>query len=194
MITQLTKNNLKNCMPQATDKNIDKFFDPLWAAMQKYEINTALRMAHFLAQLAHESGSLRYVEELASGEAYEGRKDLGNTQPGDGKRFKGRGLIQITGRYNYEDVGKALGYDFINHPEDLEKPGAASYSAAWFWHDRELNKFADIDAFRTITKKINGGFNGLQDRLDHLNRCKKALHYPLDSELRQDYGTSNQPT
>lgn len=167
-------------MPFATDANLQKFFQPLSDAMAKYEINTPWRMSHFLAQLAHESGSLRYVEEIASGEAYENRKDLGNTFPGDGKRFKGRGLIQITGRHNYEDVGKALGYDFINHPEDLEKPGAASYSAAWFWHDRELNKLADVDAFERITRKINGGINGIEDRKKHLERCKQAFNLPIE--------------
>lgn len=162
-------------MPSATDENIQKFIKPLNEAMEKYEINTPRRQAAFLAQLAHESGSLRYVEEIASGEAYEGRKDLGNIQPGDGVRFKGRGLIQITGRSNYADLSKELEYDFIAHPEALEKPGAASYSAAWFWWSRHLNRFADIDAFQTITKRINGGLNGYDDRVKHWEIAKKAL-------------------
>lgn len=177
---------LKKCFPYATKENIDKFLDPLNGAMEKYEINTPRRMAHFLAQLAHESGSLRYVEEIASGEAYEGRKDLGNTQPGDGVRFKGRGLIQITGRANYKEVGDALGYDFISNPEDLEKPGAAAYSAAWFWNDRGLNRLADIDAFEKITRRINGGLNGLEDRKKHLDRCIAAFGLEVK---REDYLT-----
>jgi putative chitinase len=143
--------------------------------MERYEINTPRRQAAFLAQIAHESGSLRYVEEIASGEAYEGRADLGNTEPGDGKRFKGRGLIQITGRTNYKAVGDALGFDFIKEPEKLELPGAASYSAAWFWDSRNLNRHADIDGFQTITRKINGGLNGYDDRLKHWEIAKKAL-------------------
>lgn len=167
-------------MPFATDQNIDKYVGPLNEAMEKFEINTPFRQVHFLAQLAHESGSLRYVEEIASGEAYEGRADLGNTEPGDGVRFKGRGLIQITGRYNYEDVGKALGYDFINNPQDLEKPGSAVYSAAWFWSDRGLNRLADTDALLAITKRINGGVNGFEDRKKHLINCKKAFNLPID--------------
>lgn len=166
---------LQKALPKATPENIQKFGPPLIVAMEYYEINTPIRQAAFLAQLAHESGSLRYVEELASGDAYEGRKDLGNTEPGDGKRFKGRGLIQITGRANYKEVGEELNFDFIAHPEDLEKPGAATYSAAWFWYSRHLNRLADIDAFEKITRKINGGINGLVDRQKHYEVAKKAL-------------------
>lgn len=171
----MTAELLKQIMPFATQANCEKFAEPLTKAMLKYEITTPRRQAAFLAQLAHESGSLRYTEEIATGEAYEGRRDLGNTEPGDGKRFKGRGLIQITGRANYKEVSQALGYDFITNPEDLEKPGAASFSAAWFWFSRHLNRLADIDSFEKITRRINGGLNGLADRLEHYERAKKAL-------------------
>lgn len=173
----VTKELLKKCIPFA--KDIDKFFEPLNATLQKYEINTPERVAAFLAQIAHESGSFKYVREIASGEAYEGRKDLGNTEPGDGVRFKGRGLIQITGRSNYAQLSKDLGYDFINKPQDLELPGPACFSAGWFWDKRNLNKLADegtVEAFRAITKRINGGYNGMADRLNHWSRCKKALN------------------
>ncbi len=171
----MTTAQFKACFPYATKENLEKFFLPLTNAMREYEINTPQREAAFLAQLAHESGSLRYVEELASGEAYEGRKDLGNTMPGDGVRFKGRGLIQITGRANYKELSEELSYDFIADPEALEKPGAASYSAAWFWWARHLNRLADIDAFEKITKKINGGLNGYEDRCKHWEITKNAL-------------------
>lgn len=171
----MTPELLKQIMPFATQANCEKFAGPLTLAMEAYEIKTPRRQAAFLAQLAHESGSLRYVEEIASGDAYEGREDLGNIQPGDGTRFKGRGLIQITGRSNYKDVSAELKYDFIANPEALEKPGAASFSAAWFWHSRGLNRLADIDAFEKITRKINGGLNGYADRLEHYERAKKAL-------------------
>jgi len=143
--------------------------------MIKYGIDTTRRAAAFLAQIAHESGSLKYVEEIASGEAYEGRADLGNTQLGDGKRFKGRGLIQITGRATYKELSAELGYDFIAHPEDLEKPGPAAYSAAWFWDSRHLNRLADIDAFDKITRRINGGLNGIEDRRKHWRQCAAVL-------------------
>lgn len=171
----MTAELLKQIMPFASLENCEKFAEPLTKAMEKYEIKTPRRQAAFLAQLAHESGSLRYVEEIASGDAYEGRQDLGNIQPGDGKRFKGRGLIQITGRANYKEVSEELKYDFVTNPEALEKPGAASFSAAWFWFSRHLNRLADIDAFEKITRKINGGINGLADRLEHYERAKKAL-------------------
>jgi putative chitinase len=163
-------------MPFANPENIAIFAPKLDQACKEYEISRApRRVAIFLAQIAHESGSLKYVEEIASGEAYEGRTDLGNTQPGEGKRFKGRGLIQITGRANYAELSKELNYDFIRDPEALEKPGPAAFSAAWFWWSRGLNRLADIDAFAKITRRINGGLNGLKDRLEHYERCKKAL-------------------
>lgn len=171
----MTIDILQKCLPFAKPENIQKFGVKLIEAMEKYEINTPRRQAAFLAQLAHESGSFRYVEEIASGEAYEGRKDLGNTEPGDGKRFKGRGLIQITGRNNYKDVSEELNYDFISKPEDLELPGPATFSAAWFWWSRHLNRLADIDAFEKITRRINGGINGLEDRLKHYEITKKEL-------------------
>ncbi len=175
----ITREQLKKSMPHATEANIDKFLSPLNQAMFKYAITANnKRIAAFLAQVCHESGSLRYVEEIATGDAYEDRKDLGNIEPGDGKRFKGRGLIQITGRTNYRLVGTALGFDFISEPEKLELPGAASMSAAWFWKVHALNELADIDtieSFKKITKAINGGYNGWQDRLKNWAICRGAL-------------------
>jgi putative chitinase len=129
----------------------------------------------FLAQVAHESGEFRYVQELASGSAYEGRKDLGNTEPGDGVRFKGRGLIQITGRANYEACGRAIGADFIADPALMEQPTWAVGSAAWFWQQHGMNELADAENFDAITRRINGGSNGQQDRLAYLMRAKKAM-------------------
>lgn len=168
---------LSKCMPFAKPANILKFAEPLRLAMDKYSINTPKRMAAFLAQVAHESGSLKYVKEIASGEAYDTRVDLGNTpeKDGDGTKYKGRGLIQITGVTNYKAVGKELGFDFIKEPEKLELPGAASLSAAWFWSKKGLNELADIDAFEKITKRINGGLNGFEDRKAHWARCNSAL-------------------
>lgn len=172
----LTPELLKKCMPFANEGNILRFVNPLNLTLQKYDINTPRRVAAFLAQLAHESGSLKYVREIASGEAYEGREDLGNVEPGDGKKFRGRGLLQCTGRANYEALSHALNFDFIKEPEALEKPGAAAMSAGWFWYLKDLNRLADIDAFEKITRIINGGLNGLEDRLKHWENCKKALN------------------
>lgn len=171
----ITEDQLKQAMPFAADANIKKFIAPLNLTLEKYQINTPKRISAFLAQLAHESGSLRYVEEIASGAAYEGRKDLGNTQPGDGVRFKGRGLIQITGRSNYAALSAALNFDFIKEPEKLELPGAATLSAGWFWNLKKLNELADIDDFKKITKKINGGYNGYDDRVKHWAKARKAF-------------------
>lgn len=175
----ITREQLKKSMPHATEANIDKFLSPLNQAMFKYSITVNnKRIAAFLAQVAHESGSLRYTEELASGQAYEGRKDLGNVEDGDGVKFKGRGLIQITGRTNYRMVGNVLGFDFIKDPEKLEFPGAASMSAAWFWFSHKLNDLADIEtieSFRKITRVINGGYNGWAERLKNWEICKEAL-------------------
>lgn len=155
---------LQRIMPFAKQR-ADGFLDALNAAMDEFGINTPLRQAAFLAQIAHESGQLRYVREIASGEAYEGRKGLGNTQPGDGVRYRGRGLIQITGRANYAAVGEALGIDCIGAPGILETVGNASRSAAWWWQAHGLNELADAGAFAKITLRINGGMRGQAERL-----------------------------
>lgn len=133
------------------------------------------RLAHFMAQLCHESGAFRYMEELASGAAYEGRADLGNTQPGDGKRYKGRGPIQLTGRANYRRFGRRLGIDFERHPELAAIPSIGLHTALEYWKDRGLNALADRDDIRAITRKINGGFNGLADRQAYLNKINGWL-------------------
>jgi putative chitinase len=138
-------------------------------------MNSELRLAHFMAQLVHESGSFRYMEEIASGSAYEGRADLGNTQAGDGKRFKGRGPIQITGRANYRTFGRAIGIDIENHPEIAAVPSIGLHLALEYWKQRGLNNYADTDDVATITRKINGGLNGFADRKAHLAKIKGWL-------------------
>jgi predicted chitinase len=137
-------------------------------AMKAYGIVTPLQRAHFLAQCAHESGEFKWREEFASGSAYEGRKDLGNTQPGDGVKFKGRGFVQITGRANYKQFSKYCGEDLTINPKNLATKYAAD-TATWFWQTRNLNKYAVDDSLasiKAITRRINGGFNGLQDRVN----------------------------
>jgi len=159
----------------ATKGNKDKFFEPLIRYMQRYDINNLERMSMFLAQITHESGSLRYVKELASGAAYEGRKDLGNVVAGDGIRYKGRGLIQVTGRANYKKISEDTGIMFIQKPELLEAPEYAAMSACWFWDWKNLNEVADKQDFKLCTKIINGGYNGWVERLQYYNRIKKIL-------------------
>jgi putative chitinase len=162
-------------MPATPQERLELFLEPLLAAMEEFDINTPQRQAAFLAQIAHESGGLKYVRELASGDAYEGRKDLGNTHPGDGPKFRGHGLIQITGRANHQECGDALGLDLIEHPELLEEPTNACRSAAWFWKKKGLNELADADNFRVITIRINGGVNGMADRLKYWARAQEVL-------------------
>lgn len=164
---------LKRIMPHA--KRAEEFYPHLIEAMAEFEINTPARAASFLAQIAHESGSLKYVREIAGGIAYEGRKDLGNTHPGDGQKYRGRGLIQITGRSNYRDCGLALGVDLVDSPELLESPEMACRSAAWFWYAKNLNELADKGDFLLITKRINGGTNGYKDRLAYYERAQQVL-------------------
>lgn len=143
----------------------------LSSIMPQYGIVERQRECAFLAQIGHESGRLRYTEELASGEAYEGRKDLGNTEPGDGVKFKGRGLIQITGRANYEKAQMALGVPLLLEPERLLQPYFAVKSACWWWQEHGLNELADKGEFEKITKRINGGLNGHEDRLTLYERA-----------------------
>lgn len=138
-------------------------------------MNSELRLAHFLAQLIHESGSFRYMEEIASGKAYEGRKDLGNTQAGDGMRYKGRGPIQITGRTNYRRFGRKIGIDIESNPVIAAVPSIGLQLALEYWKDRSLNALADADDVVSITRRINGGLNGLADRKAHLEKVKGWL-------------------
>lgn len=141
------------------------FLAPLNAAMLEFGITTPARQASFLSQVGHESGQLRYVRELASGQAYEGRADLGNVRPGDGVRFRGRGLLQVTGRTNYGACGKALGLDLLTQPDLLEQTVNACRSAGWFWQTKGLNSLADSGDQERVTRRINGGVNGLAERL-----------------------------
>ncbi len=171
-----SKEKLSVVMPRALPSRIDLYFEPLVAGMKKYEITTPLRMAHFISQIAHETASFLYAEEIADGSAYEGRRDLGNTQPGDGKRFKGRGLIQLTGRANYTQYEKDSEVDCVANPERVASdPFVAVDVACWYWDKRRINRLADADDVKAVTKAINGGYNGLDDRIAYLARAKAVL-------------------
>lgn len=171
-----TKEKLAVVLPRAAQSRIDCYFEPLKATMIKYCITTPLQMAHFIAQVGHESGSLLYNEEIADGSAYENRTDLGNTQPGDGKRFKGRGLIQLTGRFNYRAFSEYTGVDYVANPDPVaDDPMISAEAAGWFWVKNKLPPLAERDDVRAVTKRINGGFNGLDDRMHNLFRAKAVL-------------------
>jgi predicted chitinase len=162
-------------MPNLSPGKAQAYFPLLESAMDEFEINNLARQSAFIAQLAHESAELRYFEEIASGEAYEGREDLGNTEKGDGKRFKGRGPIQITGRANYRKYGDLLGVNLVADPKLASKPELGFRLAGAFWKVNGLNTLADMENFKAITKRINGGYNGLPDRVKYYKRALKVL-------------------
>ncbi len=204
----LTVDSLRHIMPNASEDHISKYFDALNSQMNKFGINTPLRIAHFIAQVAHESGSLKYssenlnysekalravfgkyfpTDELAEAYArqpekianrvYANRMHNGDEASGDGWKFKGRGLIQLTGRDNYTQCGTKLRIDLINHPELLsDQPRMAVDAAVWFWNKCNLSTYADQDDIRRITKIINGGYNGLENRKAYLARAKEVLN------------------
>ena len=174
----ITPQQLLQILPNAGQ--VSGVFAPvLNTAMNRYQIVGAKRVAAFIAQIGHESGQLKYVKEIwgptAAQARYEGRADLGNTQPGDGVRYLGRGLIQITGRANYTEAMMALDVDIVEHPELLESPVLACRSAAWFWKSRGLNELADAGDQVKVTRRINGGINGLADRLALFQTARGVL-------------------
>jgi putative chitinase len=196
----LTFPQLNSVMHRAGAARVLEFLEPLIPAMEEFSINTPKRVGHFLAQLALESGELRYLREIASGDAYEGRIDLGNAVPGDGPRFKGWGLLQITGRKNTRLASLYLYRDerLVNETSLIDPPSLelACRAAGWFWvlgagqnlsHRaiREgvpvgcnLNELADSDNFNGITLAINGGLNGVDERRRYLDLAIAAL--PLE--------------
>lgn len=171
----LSAERLRAIMPGAKQSDINEYLGPLNAAMAQYGINTPARQAAFLAQIAVESGQLKYRFELASGDDYEGRTTLGNTQPGDGRRYKGRGLIQLTGRSNYRRVGQALGLPLEDNPDLATLPENSARIAAYFFQSRGLNALADRGDFREITRRVNGGFRGLERRTEYYERGLSVL-------------------
>ena len=178
----ITQQQLQQILPNA-GQSAGVFVPVLNTAMVRFQIVGTKRIAAFIAQIGHESGQFRYVRELGS-DQYLSKYDtgslakrLGNTPEadGDGQKYRGRGLIQITGCANYITCGEALALDLVNHPELLEQPQHACMSAAWFWASRGLNTLADAGQFDTITRRINGGQNGAADRQALYARALKVL-------------------
>lgn len=198
----ITVDELRKLMPTLSLAKAAAYLPHLQAAMLEQGICSKPRRCAFLAQLAHESAGLRYMEEIASGAAYEGRKDLGNIKPGDGKRYKGRGPIQLTGRANYRRFGFLLDLDLEANPQLAAKPENGFRIAACFWAVKGLNELADKlsmngdaaerQVFMEITKKINGGLNGLSDRLNYFRVAKQVLH-PDPSEVQETATESESP-
>ena len=160
----LTPEQLRRIYTQCPESRIQLYTPLLVAMFEEFQINTPQRIRMFLAQIGHESGQLRYTEELASGKAYEARRDLGNTVAGDGVRYKGRGLLQITGRSNYSQCAVDLGLPLVENPELLAQPEPAARSAGWYWNKHNLNSLCDQGLFELLTRRINGGLNGYPSR------------------------------
>lgn len=193
---KITASNLKQIVPTINPDLLTVYPALLSEIPLKYNIDTPARMSCFLAQIAHESGSFKYTREIASGRAYEGRKDLGNIYPGDGVKFKGRGLIQVTGRTNYRACSLALFGDerLTKNPDILSTPTYAVESACWYWKSRGLNEICDepddwtitthhpdgtvkavYNKFQWLTIKINGGLNGYNERLHFYDKAKQVI-------------------
>lgn len=164
--------SLQRVAPHLTTAQAKSLARDLGQAMVDFNITTKKRATFFIAQIAHESGGFRFREEIASGAAYEGRRDLGNVFLGDGVRYKGRTFIQITGRTNYVLVSKALGVDFVKHPTWLAHQQYAAKGAAWWFASHGCNALCDKNDFLSLTHRINGGFNGLAERQAYLRRAR----------------------
>ncbi len=171
---RLDKDAIRAVAPNLSVSQAAEVADVLGPAFMKYGIDTPKRAAAAVAQFAHESAGFRTTTEFASGADYEGRKDLGNIHPGDGKRFKGRGYIQITGRNNYAAVSDAFGVDFLAQPVKLASPRYAALASAWWWKNAGCNQLADKGDFVALTRRINGGTTGLANRQAYHARAKKV--------------------
>jgi putative chitinase len=183
-----------------------KWFEPLQETFEKYQINTPKRQACFIGQCMHESGGFKLLKEnlnysakalmntwpsrfpdmdtaekferqpeMIANKVYSGR--MGNTEDGDGAKYIGRGLIQLTGKDNYRAFGEAIGEDLIANPQLVEEPRYAALSAGWFWNKRGLNALADLNPMdiTTMTIRINGGKIGINDRIAKINKALDVL-------------------
>ncbi|MEO6724652.1 MAG: glycoside hydrolase family 19 protein [Blastocatellia bacterium] len=179
----ITDGQLQQIMPTLAPAKRQQYLPFLNAILPMYEIDAPLREAAFLAQIAHESGELKFWEEIwgptAAQKRYEPPSDLaarlGNTQPGDGKQYKGRGPIQITGRFNYKKYGGLLGVDLEGNPAMAATTQIGLQTAGEYWKSNGLNQLADIPDFTSITKRINGRLNGQASREKYYARAKQAL-------------------
>ena len=201
----ITKEQLRRAIPDAKESSIEKYYEPLIAAMEHYSINTKNRIAAFLANLAHESAAFNTIEEnlnytgsrllqvwprhfrgrnvnlyhrnpqKIANLVYSNRMGNGDKSSGDGWRYRGRGLIQLTGKSNYQLFSDAIDADIVSNPDWIFTPEGATISAGWFWNSRKLNSLADVEDLKEITRKINGGYHGHDDRVKRYRHIKKVL-------------------
>lgn len=173
--TPVTAAMLMQIDPKIGEAKANEVIGPLNDMMRKGGMNTTLRQAAFLSQVAIESDHFITYKEYASGAEYEGRTDLGNTEPGDGVKYKGRGAIQVTGKYNYQKISDAFGVDFVNNPGLLETPQYAFTSALWYWSTHNGNAVADTGDIAKITLMVNGGDHALDERTKVFNNALRLL-------------------
>lgn len=176
----ITREMIKAISPRGKEGVINPLVGYLNQYMPKYGVNNYQRITHFLAQAAEESAGFRTLEEYADGSLYEGRKDLGNTQKGDGPRYKGRGIFQLTGRANYRAIGQKLNLDLEGNPVLAATPEVSVLIALEYWKSRNINPLADADDLVGVTKKINGGVNGLDMRKRYLAIAKTAIPHNIN--------------
>lgn len=181
--TPLTTEQLAQIVPDLSKAKAEEILPYLNGAMREFEINTPIRVAAFVSQIAHETGGFKWFKEIWGPTPQQEKYDppgklaegLGNTQKGDGKRYRGRGAIQLTGRHNYQLFGKLLGLDLEKSPERAEDIPVAFRIAGCFWKTNGLNPLADGNLYQAITKRINGGYTGMADRLHYYERARIAL-------------------
>lgn len=171
----LTLNQLEAACPYTHYKRLELLLPSLNATLERYEIKTPLRVAHFLAQMFVESNYLRVVQEPGIGLLYEGSIELGNTQPGDGRRYIGRGYLQIRGRKQYKEYKKFSKIDILMYPHYVTTPKVAMDVAGWLWQEKKLNLLADQDDLEGITKLLTGAYVLLREREEALKKVKKAI-------------------
>lgn len=201
----ITKEQLRRAIPDAKDSSIEEYHEPLLAAMEHYSINTKNRIAAFLANLAHESAAFNTTEENLNYSAkrllqvwpkhfrgrntalyhqqpqkianlvYANRMGNGDKASGDGWKYRGRGLIQLTGKDNYQMFSDAIDADIVSNPDWILTPEGATISAGWFWNSRKLNQLADVEDLKEITRRINGGYHGHAERVRRYRHIKKVL-------------------
>ena len=172
----ITKKQLSRIWDVSETTISDRIINDLNACLVRFQINTSVRIRHFISQISHESGGGKWMKELASGDDYEGRKDLGNTQPGDGRKYKGAGFIQLTGRANYASFSKYMNDPKVMDGVDYVALNYPATSAGYWWYNNRMNALCDRNPLiEEVTKRVNGGLRGIEDRKVYYNRCLEVI-------------------
>ena len=172
----ITKKQLSRIWDVSETTISDRIINDLNSCLVRFQINTSVRIRHFISQISHESGGGKWMKELASGDDYEGRIDIGNTQPGDGRKYKGAGFIQLTGRANYSDFSKYMNDPKVMDGVDYVALNYPATSAGYWWYNNRMNALCDRNPLiEEVTRKVNGGLRGIEDRKVYYNRCLEVI-------------------